>query len=217
MLWQLEAWRALCRRGNGFKGLLGLDICNSLDSGERQGMLAWLLQGWKERGLPWWSWKSYSSLRLVSTAGTSSVYCDKTGRGSSNSICKIFGDICNHVEGTILFWSRALTPLSDNTESSFCLPSKSVYAEPKFTKHHGTKSPLPFRQLGPKVIFKAPLPQPLHHRLLTFDILAQWVIPVYLVISYLISKVVLFLGGQWRFEEESQDQQQQPGSQAEPG
>ena len=31
MLWQLEAWRALCRRGNGFKGLLGLDVCNSLE------------------------------------------------------------------------------------------------------------------------------------------------------------------------------------------
>ena len=47
--------------------------------------------------------KVYSSLRLVSNAGTSSVYCDKTGRGGSNRICKIFGDICNHVEGTILF------------------------------------------------------------------------------------------------------------------
>ena len=36
-------------------------------------------------------------------AGTRSVYCGKTWRGSSNRTCRIFGDLCNHVEGTMLF------------------------------------------------------------------------------------------------------------------
>ena len=47
----------------------------------------------------------------------------------------------------------------------------------------------------------------------------SWVIPVYLVYPWLthvvlISKVIQFSGGQWRFEEESRDPQQQRGSQA---
>ena len=67
------------------------------------------------------------------------------------------------------------------------------------------------------MIFKAPLPQPLDPGLLTFDILGYPSLFGDILGKYLISKVVLFLGGQWRFEEESQDQQQQPGSQAEPG
>ena len=34
-----------------------------------------------------------------------------------------------------------LTPLSDNMDSCFCSPSRLVFAGPKFTKNHGTKSP----------------------------------------------------------------------------
>ena len=46
----------------------------------------------------------------------------------------------------ILLWSTVLTPLSNNTDCSFCSSSKSVFAGPNFTKHHSTKSPL--GQLG---------------------------------------------------------------------
>ena len=82
---------------------------------------------------------------------TSSVYCDKSGRGSSNRTCRIFGCLGNHVEGTILPSSTVLTPSSDN--SCFCSQSRSVYARPKFITHHGTKSPL--GRLGQSSVTKA--------------------------------------------------------------
>ena len=65
---------------------------------------------------------------------------------------------CWTSEGTMLFWSTVLTPLSDNTDSGFCLPSRSVYAggsssnimAPNHLWGHWAKAPLP----APLCIFK---------------------------------------------------------------
>ena len=154
MLWEPEASKASCRRGNGFQG----PRCMQL-SGARQGV-AWsvgfvaaLMEG---KRLPWRSLQSYP--RFACTAGTRSVYCDKTGRESSNRTCRRFDGLGNHVEGTCSFEAQVLTPLSDNTDSGFCSPSRSVYARPKFTKHHWHQ--ITFEQVWGDWA-KAPLPKPL--------------------------------------------------------
>ena len=120
-------------------GSKGLDVCQSMEK-DQECWRSCCLDG--RHGLPWRSWQSYS--QFARTAGTSSVFCEKTRLGSSNRTCRIFCYLGNYVEGTILFEGQCSLPcLTTRTAASAqCSPSKLVFAGPKFTKHHGTKSPL---------------------------------------------------------------------------
>ena len=93
----------------------GLDVCNSL-----------------ERDKACW--------RCCCLDGRKAACHD--GLDSLTVVLRSLRDLGNDVEGTILFSSTVLTPFSDNTDSGFCSPSRSVFAGPKFSKHHGTKSSL---------------------------------------------------------------------------
>ena len=117
----------------------GLDVCNSLER-DKACWCCCCPDGRKAAGH---DCLDNLTVCLHCTAGASWVYhCYKTGQGSSNKTCRIFGCPGNHVKGTILLWSTVLTALSDQTDSCFCSQSRSVYAAPKFIKHHGTKTPL---------------------------------------------------------------------------
>ena len=67
MLWQLEAWKASPRAW--MYAIVWSET-------KRVGVVA----AWMESGLLGRSWQSYR--RFARTAGTCSVYCDKTGRGT---------------------------------------------------------------------------------------------------------------------------------------
>ena len=108
-------------------------------------------------------------LRFARTAGTRSRNCDKTWGGSSNRTCRIFGSPGNHIEGTILLWSTVLTHLSDNTDSGFCSPSRSVYARPKFVKYQA-----PNHLSGEWAKSDLPQPLPIIFKICTVQIIGQF-------------------------------------------